>query len=306
MAVTHNQFNCIEDYFFEADSRAINFQVKLVKNQKNGLTIALVSIFLLATSAYLLRTASLQVLCPVAVFLMIQYLDRLRKSHTTFHFVSSRLAAETLRVMGALRSKPLLLDLIVSTRSLSTHPVAEESARACEFISVLLSPNLSSPETKPEQDANFWDSWLEEQTKYYLKASTREIARSKTGITTFNLAFTLVALIGIGASIWGFFDPSSVGSDGFRAHMAIASLIGSCGLAYINFVKDRKAFDQSFDYDHMHKVLSGNINPIVRTREGELFERMVVTETLNEHLRWALRMAGHFKTVPSQTMSVAL
>lgn len=67
----------------------------------------------MAISAYLLRIASLQVLCPVAVFLMIQYLDRLRKSQTTFHFVSSRLATETLRVMGSVRSKPLLLDLKV-------------------------------------------------------------------------------------------------------------------------------------------------------------------------------------------------
>ena len=306
MPVTYNQFNCIEDYFSDADSKAIHLQAKLVKEQKNGLTIALASIFLLATFAYLYRTASLQVLCPVAVFLMIQYLDRLRKSPTAFNFVSSRLAAETLRVMGAVRSKPLLLDLIVSTRSLSTQPVAEESARACEVINVLLSPNLSISEEKPEPSANFWDNWLEEQTKYYLKASTREIARSKKGIMTFNFAFTLVALIGLGASVWSVFDLAAIESDGFRALMAIASLIGSCGLAYINFVKDRKAFDQSFDYDHMHKVLSGSINPLVSTRGGELFERMVVTETLNEHLRWALRMAGHFKTVPSQTIYVAL
>ena len=95
MAVTLHQFDCIEDYFVDADSRAMHLQVNLVKEQKNGLTIALAFIFLLAISAYLLRIASLQVLCPVAVFLMIQYLDRLRKSQTTFHFASSRLAAET-------------------------------------------------------------------------------------------------------------------------------------------------------------------------------------------------------------------
>ena len=299
MAVISHQLDSIEDYFSHTDLRAMHLQANLVKEQKNGLTIALAFIFVLAISAYLLRIPSLQVLCPVAVFLMIQYLDRLRKSQTTFHFVSSRLAAETLRVMGAVRSKPLLLDLMVSTRSLGTQPVAEESARACEVINSLLISQLSSPETKPESSANCWENWLEEQTKYYLKASKREIARSKKGIMTFNLAFTIVALIGLGASIWGVFDPTAFGSHGFRALMAIASLIGSCGLAYINFVKDRKAFDQSFDYDHMHKVLSGNINPRVNAREGEFFERMVVTETLNEHLRWALRMAGHFKTVPT-------
>lgn len=299
MAIANNQFSCIEDYFTDADSRAMDLQAMLVKEQKKGLTVALTSIFLLAISAYLFRTASLQVLCPVAVFLMIQYLDRLRKSKTTFHFVSSRLTAETLRVMGAVRSKPLLLDLIVSTRSLSTHPVAEESARACELTTALLNIRLSSDEEKLEPIANFWGNWLEDQTKYYLKASTRELARSKRGITTFNRAFTLVALIGLGASVWSVFDPAAVGSDGFRALMAIASLIGSSGLAYINFVKDRKAFDQSFDYDHMYQVLAGNINPRVGAREGELFERMVVTETLNEHLRWALRMAGHFKTAPT-------
>jgi hypothetical protein len=299
MAVPLHQFNCIEDYFADADSRAMKLQANLVKDQKNALTIALVSIFLLAISAYLLRTVSLQVLCPVAVFLMIQYLDRLRKSKTTFLFVSSRLTAETLRVMGAARSKPLLLDLIVSTRGLSTHLVAEESAHAFEASKALPSPQSSRSEEKPGPSADFWGNWVDEQTKYYLKAGTREVARSKKGISIFNLAFTLVALIGIGASIWSVFDASAVGSDVFRALMAIASLIGSSGLAYINFVKDRKAFDQSFDYDHMYKVLSGNINPRFVAREGALFERMVVTETLNEHLRWALRMAGHFKTVPT-------
>jgi hypothetical protein len=299
MTVTLHQFNYIEDYFANADSRAMRLQANLVKDQKNALTIALVFIFLLAISAYLLRTVSLQALCPVAVFLMIQYLDRLRKSKTTFLFVSSRLTAETLRVMGAARSKPLLLDLIVSTRGLSTHLVAKESADACEVSKALVSAHSSRSEKTPGSSADFWGDWVREQTKYYLKAGTREVARSKKGISIFNLAFTLVALIGIVASIWSVFDASAVGSDVFRALMAIASLIGSCGLAYINFVKDRKAFDQSFDYDHMYKVLSGNINPRVVAREGALFERMVVTETLNEHLRWALRMAGHFKTVPT-------
>lgn len=159
---------------------------------------------------------------------------------------------------------------------------------------------------KPEPSANFWDNWFEEQTKYYLKVSTTKIARSKKSIMTFNLAFTLVALIGLGASVWSVFDPAAIGSDGFRALMAIASLIGNCGLAYINFVKDRKAFDQPCDYDHMHKVLSGNINPLVSTREGELFERMVVTETLNERLCCALCMACHLKTLPNQTRYAVL
>ena len=229
---------------------------------------------------------------------MIQYLDRLRKSKTTFHFVSSRLAAETLRVIGASRSKPMLLELIVSTRGLSTHPVAEESAQACEVTNSFLRSRFKSPKAKLVRSSSFWDSWLEDQTKYYLLASTRELARSRKGILTFNLAFTAVAVIGLGASFWSVMDSAASTSDGFRALMATASLIGSCGLAYINFVKDRKAFDQSFDYDHMYRVLSGNINPKVVVRDGELFERIVVTETLNEHMRWALRMAGHFKTVP--------
>ncbi|ARV17605.1 hypothetical protein AEP_00645 [Curvibacter sp. AEP1-3] len=298
MTVTFHQFNCIEDYFADADSRAMELQANLVRDQNIALKITVVFILLLAISAYLLRTVSLQSLCPVAVFLMIQYLDRLRKSKTTFRFVSSRLTAETLRVIGAARSKPLLLDLIVSTRGLSTHLVAEESAVACGASKALLSTQSSRVAKKLGPSADFWSDWVDEQTKYYLKAGTREIVRSKKGISIFNLAFTLVALIGIGSSIWSVFDVSAVRSDAFRALMAFATLIGSCGLAYINFVKDRKAFDQSFDYDHMYKVLSGSINPRVVAQEGAVFERMVVTETLNEHLRWALRMAGHFKTVP--------
>ena len=79
----------------------------------------------------------------------------------------------------------------------------------------------------------------------------------------------------------------------------MASLIGSCGLGYINFVRDLKAFDQSFDYDHMYQVLSGSINSREFPHNGEPFERLVVTATLKERMRWALRMAGHFKKVPT-------
>ena len=289
----------IEDCFAEADKKAMDLQGVLAQRQNVCLAVTLVSICLLAVLAFAMRTAALQVLCPVAVFFMIQYLDYLRKSENTFHFVSSRLTAETLRVIGAARDKSALLDMIVSTRSLSTHPVAEVSARACQSAYELLSPHTNGLAVQLESNTNFWDSWLTGQTGYYIRASNRELARGRRGKTLFNLAFTLVALIGLGASVWSISNPAAIGSDVFRTLMTMASLIGSCGLAYINFVKDRKAFDQSFDYDHMYQVLSGSINSREIPRDGEAFERLVVTATLNEHMRWALRMAGHFKKVPS-------
>ena len=294
-----HKLTSIEDCFAEADKKAMDLQGVLVQRQNVCLAVTLVSICLLAGLAFAMHTAALQVLCPVAVFFMIQYLDYLRKSENTFHFVSSRLTAETLRVVGAARDKSALLDMIVSTRSLSTHPVAEESARTCEPAYGLLSTHTNGLAVRLEPSNDFWNDWLAGQTAYYVRASNRELARGRSGKTLFNVAFTLVALIGLGASVWSISNPAAIGSDVFRALMTMASLIGSCGLAYINFVKDRKAFDQSFDYDHMYQVLSGSVNSRDIPRDGEAFERLVVTATLNEHIRWALRMAGHFKKVPS-------
>jgi hypothetical protein len=259
-----------------------------------GLVVAIFSICLLAVAAFLMHTPAPQVLCPVAVFLMIQYLDRLRKSELTFHFASFRLAAETLRLMGASRNKTAVKDLIFSTRSLSTHSVADESARACEAAYGLLC--TEAEKVVVPASPNHWDKWLLDQTEYYARASSRERLRSRHGLWVFNTAFTIVAAVGLSACIWSLVDLGAVASDLFRALMAVASVVGSCGLAYINFVKDRKVFDQSIDYERMHMVLTGTINPRVSDRVGEIFERMVVMETMNEHMRWALRMAGHFKT----------
>jgi hypothetical protein len=271
-------------------------QQQLIARQKLGLTLALLTIFLLASVALVLRTPAPQVLCPVAVFLMIQYLDHLRKSERTFQFASLRLAAETLRVLGAARDKPALIDLIVSTRGLSSYPVADLSAQACEASRDL--PGSDADKAVTPVPADHWGRWLNDQTAYYAHASSRERLRGKQGLWVFNAAFTCVALIGLGACMWSLLDATAVASDLFRVFMATASVLGSCGLAYINFVKDRKAFDQSLDYDRMHKVFTGTLHPRVSERAGEPFERMVVTESLNEHMRWALRMAGHFKATP--------
>jgi hypothetical protein len=294
-----NQLHEMKDRFAEADSRANALQGQLASNQEIGLKITMAIIFSLALSAFAARMPSLQVLCPVAVFLMIQYLGHLRNSKSTFKFVSARLTAETLRVMFASQGKHQLLNMIVSTRSMSTHPVAEESVRASESFCDLQKQGSSYEATGKAVNTDFWDKWLEEQTAYYASASSRERQLGKRGVWIFNSAFSLVALVGLGASFWTIFDPSAAGSESFRALMAFASFIGSCGLAYINFVKDRKAFDQSFDYDHMYQVLAGNINPRAKTLEGDVFERLVVSESLNENMRWALRMAGHFKALPT-------
>lgn len=288
------KIDSLEGHFFAVDSKAIGSQQQLVFCQKRGLIVAVLSIFLLATFAFVMHTSAPQVLCPVAVFLMIRYLDRLRKSELTFQFASFRLTAETLRVMGAVRNKPALLEFICATRSLSTHTVADESAKACGQCAGVLRGEAST--VKDPSIAGYWNNWLTEQTEYYARASNRERLRGRRALSVFNTAFTFVAVVGGAASVWSLVDLSATSSVWFRALMAVASVVGSCGLAYISFVRDRKAFDQSFDYERMHQVLSGTINSRVRDRTGDVFERMVVTETLNEHMRWALRMAGHFKT----------
>lgn len=275
----------------ELDTKAVGLQRQLACKQKMGLVLTFFAVFIFGTFGLVLRTPALQVLCPVAVFLLIQYLDNVRKSERTFKFASLRLAAETLRLMVAARDNSGLMEFIFSARGLSTHPVANESAAVCNHNAVLLASEVTDDASR----SNSWEDWLEQQTAYYANSSKREQARSRHGLRVFNTAFFIVALIGAGAFGWSLYDPNAAASDLFRSLMAAASVIGSCGLAYISFVRERKAFDQSFDYERMYQVLSGAVDHRVTARAGTIFDRMVVTETLNEHLRWALRMAGHFK-----------
>jgi hypothetical protein len=81
-----------------------------------------------------------------------------------------------------------------------------------------------------------------------------------------------------------------------RLLLALAAAVGSMGLAYISFVRERKAFDQSLDYAHMNKLFQRQLSNSVDTPSGR---RQLLGEALDEHRRWAVRMAGQFTGDPS-------
>jgi hypothetical protein len=270
-----------------ADASAIEVQHRLDRTKNTALRVTLASIVCLAVLAVVLRTPAPQVLCPFAVFLMILFSDRQRCRADVFRFTSLRLAAETLRIIQAVHYKPDQLAMVLSSRRLSTHAVVSLAAKACEASRVLLAGETQRP--NEHEGEGFWSAWISEQGAYYGNASAREKNRAKWARSVFNAAFGFVGFVGIAAAIWSLSAPAQMATDAFRIFMAVASATGSCGLAYMSHVRDKKAFDQSFDYGHLSKVF---------WHDGPDFESIAVNESMSEHVRWALRMAGHFEYSP--------
>lgn len=277
--------SAVSDWMVLADESAINFQRRLDATKNVSLRITLVSILCLATSALLLHTPAPQALCPFAVFLMILFNDRQRKRSDVFHFASLRLVAETLRIIQAVRYKPVQLAMVLSSRNLSTHDVVSLSAQACEACKSVFKVDPIQEAEKPGQEA--WSEWVSGQTEYYEKAAAREQRHGRRARMVFNTAFSFVGFVGVVAGLWSYINPAAMTSETFRIWMAAAAATGSCGLAYMSHVRDKKAFDQSFDYRHMIRVFKS---------EKMSEDSVLVNESINEHVRWALRMAGHLNT----------
>lgn len=271
-----------------ADAEAIKLQRSLESTKTSALWVTLISIVLLAALAVVLRTPAPQVLCPFAVFLMILFNDGLRSGADVFRFTSLRLTAETLRIIQAVQNMPTQLGMVLSSRSLSRHAVVALASNACEASKQLISSK--NPDVQARDSSDLWTHWANGQKAYYAKAAARERSRAQHARKIFNAAFGFVGLVGIFAGIWSLYDPTRLSSDSFKIVMALASATGSSGLAYINYVRDKKAFDQSLDYGHLAQVFDFT---------GAEFESVLVNESMIEHVRWALRMAGHFKHSPS-------
>lgn len=270
-----------------ADASAIEVQHRLNQTKNTALRVTLVSIVCLAVLAVVLRTPAPQVLCPFAVFLMILFSDRQRGQADVFRFTALRLAAETIRIIQAVQCKPDQLAMVLSSRRFSTHAVVSLASKACEASRTLFAGNAQ--QASEHEGQGFWAAWISEQEAYYRKASAREKSRAKWARSVFNAAFGFVGFVGVAAAVWSLSAPAQMSTDAFRISLAVASATGSCGLAYMSHVRDKKAFDQSFDYGHMAQVFQ---------LDGPDLESVIVNESISEHARWALRMAGHFENSP--------
>lgn len=271
-----------------ADTSAMQVQRRLDRTKNLALRVTLFCIVCLATLAVVFRTPAPQVLCPFAVFLMILFSDWQRSQQDVFKFAALRLAAETIRVIQAVQGNPEQLALVLSSRRFSNHAVVSLAAKACEASRVFLASNRK--QVSEDLSQSFWAVWLSEQRTYYSKAFARERSRAKQARNVFNTAFGFVGFAGVAATIWSLSTPVDINTDAFRIFMAIASAAGSCGLAYMSYIRDKKAFDQSLDYGYMSRVL--------RHDSLDDFESIAVNESMSEHVRWALRMAGHFERAP--------
>jgi hypothetical protein len=270
-----------------ADETAIDVQLRINRTKKMALRLTLLSIVCLAVLAVVLRTPAPQVLCPFAVFLMILFSDWQRTQDQVFRFTSLRLTAETIRIVKAVQHKPEQLSMVLSSRRFSTHAVVALAARACDASRSLLAGIAKEANTLNDQGT--WFAWMDEQGAYYRKASARESSRARRARRLFNAAFGFVGVVGIAGAAWSLAVPELIATDTFRIFMAVASATGSSGLAYMTYVRDKKAFDQSLDYGHMARVFR---------HEGPDIDSVTVNESMSEHVRWALRMAGHFESAP--------
>ena len=275
-----------------ADAAAMEVQRRLDRTKNTALRVTLASIGCLAVLAVVLRTPAPQVLCPFAVFLMILFNDWQRSQRDVFRFAALRLTAETIRIIRAVQYKPDQLAMVLSSRMFSTHAVVSLAARSCDAGRTLLAANTQ--EVRERESHGFWAAWISEQAAYYDKASVREKGRAKWARNVFNTAFGFVGFVGIAAAVWSLFAPAQIATDGFRILMAVASATGSCGLAYMSHARDKKTFDQSLDYGHMSRVFR-HVGPDI--------ESITVNESMSEHVRWALRMAGHFESAPLPKVS---
>lgn len=279
------------DSFATADRDAVLLRRELERRRHAAFAATCGCITVMAAISVLLRNPAPQVLCPVAVFLMLLYFDRLRSSPLIFLLASTRLLSETQRVMQAAQAHPQLLRDAIDWRSLSTHPVTASAALAARTL-------VSSPPVGI-CEVDHWGDWLKGQQAYYCAAHSREQKKAWRARLLFNCAFGLVALIALGAGTWATVDKSASATDSFRFLLAAASAVGSVALAYSNLVREQKAFEQSVDYGHLSGLFV-NLGQDAEKATSDTARRTLLHASLDEHARWALRVAGHFTTPPAE------
>lgn len=266
-----------------ADRLAIFFQSRLFASQQHALGLALAWITFLALCACLTLNPLFTLFGPVAVFAMILRFDAIRQSAPVFRFAALRLAAETLRVLMALEGKADLRQWVLTQRLHSAHAVADLAKAATTSLS---ETTLATPAF-----GDAWSGWREGQALYFARASAREARLSRRARLGFRGAFSLVALVGLGLGVWILIDPQAAMQPLYRQGLAAASGLGSAGLAWITLARERKCFEQSIDYGHMHGLFTDG--------SGEGHDGLLVCEAVAEHTRWAVRMAGHFRQQPN-------
>jgi hypothetical protein len=288
----------LEGWYALADLTALNEQKRLATSQRHGLAITVCAIVALASAAFFWGNPVPQVLCPVAVFFFILYLDRLRRSTDSFRFAALRLAAETLRILLAVRERPALFVRALEEGRRGSHAVRELASMACDAVLETFPDTLV--EGVSQHTTRAWKNWLNEQVVYFREARQREQERARWGKRIFSTAFWGVAFIATGLGVWVWLYQPASAAPLFRGLLALAAACGSTGLAVINYVRERKAIDQSFDYAHMCRRFESYPKSKVEAPESDL---ALVSEAMAEHGRWAVRMAGHFADNPCVTKS---
>lgn len=252
--------------FNAADDLALSFQAHLFARQERALWSTLAGIAALVTCTTVTLNPLFTLCGPVAVFAMILRFDAIRKSRTVFQFAAFRLAAETLRVLSALEDKPALRNLVLTQRLHSAHAVADLAKAA---TASLASKNKSSPKRTAQND---WSVWRSSQSLYYAKASDRETERSRHARLYFCSAFVIVALTGLVLAAWVIMDPVADSQAFYRQTLAIASGIGSVGLAWITLAREGKCFKQSIDYGPIRELFAA---PSVWLRTASWFVKLL-------------------------------
>jgi hypothetical protein len=263
-----------------SDLLAIPSQKRLFARQRHALWVTLGAIAVLVLMTLLTLNPLPTVFCPVVVFAMVMHLDRIRRSPEVFRFAALRLATETLRVLFAVAHKPDLGNWILTQRLHSSHAVAALARLATTSVKDDGSASTADLSKDP------WNVWRTGQSQYFAVASARESHRSLWAGRMFRWAFGLVAVIGSAVGIWHLSDPGAAGHPLYRQALAVASGLGSIGLALITMARERKCFEQSLDYEHMRRLFE-------RSESGN--DEILVCEAVAEHTRWAIRMAGHFR-----------
>jgi hypothetical protein len=273
----------------QADDAAQRLQAQVQRRRRHAIRFAFGALAALAAMSLTIGHPAPLIFCPVVVYLMIRQLEALRMQPALFHFVSLRLCAETLRLLIAVRGDVALLDWMLKARKAAAHEVSALAALASQTFEQVVAVNKV-----PSGDT--WTPWDEEQRAYFDKAEARERARATRGRRVFNGAFVAVGLIGMVTLAIALAAPGmTLLSSLVLLLTAMASTVGGCGLAYVSYVRDMRAFDHSFDYLHMKAVFAAYPHDPLDLESSRL---RLLREAANEQERWALRMAGHFRQRP--------
>jgi hypothetical protein len=240
---------------------------------------------LIAIVSGLFQFSPLLMILPVIVFWLLKLSVRYRQGQEWKVALFTRSFAEMLRIRQAL-----------SEKDISQQQILECIPRQCRGTMlpsrmVLIGTALIDAKLVPNKRSTY-TSWVDEQINYYRDAVLRQRSLAKSGLQTFDLAFTsltLIAMVVIACAIAQPLIPALARQNLFLPYAAaLGSFLSSCGLIAINFSRETGAGLTAKDYQHMLYIFESAKNAQLTSPTDKVLE--TAHEAIAEHAAWFSRL----------------